>query len=438
MAEFLENTNPPGELPPRPRASTTSSRGTISLPPAVKSRSADVPKHKTLEAAGLKFLQKPKAFQPRDARPVAESTLDFANFIRSTGPNLAANASPSRPNGVQHLQRRASDTPGTSRKLTRRGTTGSKGRSSLRLQARPAATGTAGQTSELIDFIRTGPPTVGARRIPAAVAPFRDTMDSDQLESLGPVYNESSNTEDGGSTANKSSISFGSGTALLQSADQKSPQASLAKQESAPAASENAQNGSRPGQKKSGARDPYAIDSEKEDEDELGDLVRTPKPKRELESLIDFLRNVPPPPDLDRPRQPLAANLPSSKGSDSGGFASMSSSMRARLLRKASLDRIPSLKSSRTSLLSQHTDSHVSGQSNYSVKVGLKRNPGASASTTARQTETSALADFLRNTGPPNPPEIPLSSASMTGSRTKDSGTSSLSRFFVRRKKVET
>ena len=66
----------------------------------------------------------------------------------------------------------------------------------------------------------------------------------------------------------------------------------------------------------------------------------------------------------------------------------------------------------------------------------MERNAGAMngaydlKTPSVRQTETSALADFLKNTGPPEPPV----SKAPAATKSKDSG---FSRLFVRRKKVE-
>lgn len=83
------------------------------------------------------------------------------------------------------------------------------------------------------------------------------------------------------------------------------------------------------------------------------------------------------------------------------------------------------------------------GQSNYSSKVGLEKGSGqpspispretSVAPITQRRTDTSDLADFLRNTGPPEPPAPRKSSTA--GDEKDSSGT--LSKLFVRRKKAE-
>jgi hypothetical protein len=182
-----------------------------------------------------------------------------------------------------------------------------------------------------------------------------------------------------------------------------------------------------------GAPDPYAIDDD-EDDDLLEELLEAEpvKPKRQEESLMDFLRDAPPPPPSDP--QPLSINIPQNNNSSSHGFAS---DMKARLLRSAGgdrTDRSPSTKLSRTSLRSQ-TSNYTAPPSNYTAKVGMERNAGTMptlSSTSNRTTDTGALADFLRNTGPPEPVSPRPSSNSMGNNMNN-----TFSRLFVRRRKVE-
>lgn len=142
-----------------------------------------------------------KNVQPRDARSTVQSTRDFADFLRSTGPP----GQPVKPHlasgsGAQDVESRTH----TPLSQQRPGTQSSR-RTGPRLQARPATASKEDQTSDLIDFIREGPPTAGARRIPRTVAPFRNTMDSDELLSLGPrADKEATATSSTGSTRNSS------------------------------------------------------------------------------------------------------------------------------------------------------------------------------------------------------------------------------------------
>ncbi|MBE3050430.1 hypothetical protein IMZ48_49640, partial [Candidatus Bathyarchaeota archaeon] len=111
--------------------------------------------------------------EARDPRLNRDSQVDFADFIRSTGP--AGN------NGPSPLRNAAPASIVSAKNSvdTRRVSTSS---SRARLQARDAAVDGRENNSDLIDFIRRGPSNgASTPRIPRAVAPFRNTADSDQL-----------------------------------------------------------------------------------------------------------------------------------------------------------------------------------------------------------------------------------------------------------------
>ncbi|KAF7589749.1 hypothetical protein BBP40_003898 [Aspergillus hancockii] len=405
LAEYLKDSTPPGEEIPRPSTSNTSSRGTINSP-----------RYKPIEISTSANLQQTSNLgQTVDAKSRTGSTGGYANSTKSIGPNS--------PLSAQHAQSPRSPS--------------STIRSGPKLQARPAATSKADQdqTSDLIDFIREGPQTAGSRRIPRTVAPFRDTMDSDELNSL--EANQAKNNAPSVSSTQDGSMltSIGSHTGLLESTNRTTAQPSAARQ-----LATSAPDGPHPVRKQRRVRDPYAIDSD--DDEDFEELLEGPKPpKREEESLIDFLRNVPPPESEPTP-QPLAVNtMPSKSSSSTFGSAS---AMKARLLRNTSGDKMPTTKPSKSSLRQpqpQPQDSYAAAPANYSVKVGAERSRGAMYGTGSglpsvsdRQTETQALADFLRTTGPPEPR---ARAASSLASRGKESGGNSLSRLFGRRKKVE-
>ncbi|KAL2861454.1 hypothetical protein BJX68DRAFT_5249 [Aspergillus pseudodeflectus] len=424
LADFLKS-NGPDDAPNSPNQSNTKAmvprRVTSDAQPSPKSRAIDVPKHSPIHAVSIPNRQKTKAPQPRDARPSLESSSDFAQFIRNSGPSSPTATSPSatiksapdrRFSDATELSKRPSRADSSVSRMSARGP---------RLQARPAAVPKGEVTSDLIDFIREGPPTVGARRIPRTVAPFRSTMDSDDLN-----YEQgtpSVTSTQGESIATKSQISVSSRTGLLESANGASVRAGPPKVQPSSSARSNDED-PRPKRTQRRVPDPYAIDW---DDDEFELMLEEPKPKREEESLIDFLRNVPPP-QAEPQTQPVALSNPPSKAV-TGGLGG-ASGMKARLLRSSSSEKTPSLKSSKNSLRYQ-PDQHSIGSSNYTTKVGAERRTGASyglAAVTERQTETSALADFLRNTGPPEPPTP----------RAPPPKESSFSRrLFIRRKKVE-
>ncbi|KAL4989895.1 hypothetical protein BDW68DRAFT_155484 [Aspergillus falconensis] len=387
--------------------------------PSPKSRVPEKPRPAPIQVPRAGAPQKSKVGQARDARPIYESSSDLAQFIRNSGP-----ASP--PILTKSVSRQSSDAQ-LSRRSSRASSAMSGSIRGPRLQAKSAALpkAEANPTSDLIDFIREGPPTVGARRIPRTVAPFRNTMDSDDLAYEKGATPSVTSTQ-GESTTAKSLASVGSRTRLIDSSNKASTNAKAGptKPPLSSAGKTAVEHDPRPQRVQRRVPDPYALDW---DDEELEAMLEeeeekeNPKSKRDEESLIDFLRNVPPPPEPEQ-LQPVIA--PRTKTPNGG-----SSSMKARLLRSASSEKGPTLKgpstkSSQTSLR-QLSDQYSRRPSNYTVKssdamYGL-------VSVSERQTDTSALADFLRNTGPPSPtpPQAP----------SKD--TSFARRFFVRRKKVE-
>ena len=114
---------------------------------------------------------------------------DLAEFISSTAPpgsydQLSVRSAPgvNWHRGMNGTARNASDSipsAGTFISLPRR-TESSSGRS--KLQARDAAVPRGDGISDLIDFVRSGPQLEKENhRIPRTVAPFRTTLDSDQM-----------------------------------------------------------------------------------------------------------------------------------------------------------------------------------------------------------------------------------------------------------------
>lgn len=227
----------------------------------------------------------------------------------------------------------------------------------------------------------------GARRIPRTVAPFRNTIDSEDLQ-MDDASEAASTTN--GITPNKSLSSFGSRTGLLGN-------------------SNVSRDDSEPIRKQRRVPDPYAIDDDDDDEslEELLKLGGSSKPRREEESLMDFLRHAPAPPSEQSP-QPFLFSDTESTGRSS------SLSMKPRLLH--------------TSQSSLSHKAPAGAATNYSLKVQRERTSGSIPSST-RKTGTSDLADFLRTSEPPLPPQ------SMSQSPSNQKG--GFSRFFTRRKKVE-
>lgn len=263
--------------------------------------------------------------QARDARLPRESLADFADFIRSTGPPLPV----APPNGVNAFNRAAgqgavrSSSGGPSPVAKASIDSNRTNPSRSRLQAREAAVDKNEDNSDLIDFIRRGPPNaVDNPRIPRTVAPFRTTMDSDQMtgavggravdaqiRDMNEVRGSQASTTITDYSMPSVQSSVNSQTGLLRTQHNTNGQ-SRPSYGGANVSNNSNSNGDNdmpiPKRKTRRVRDPYAIDLSDEDEDEdmLQNLEATPKASRRAqpkeESLADFLRNCAPPPEPAR------------------------------------------------------------------------------------------------------------------------------------------
>lgn len=248
--------------------------------------------------------------QARDARLPRESILEFADFIRATGPP-GAEAAPVQPNS--NLRRNQSMRTTGSPVIPHHSSKTSLGRPIVgggiinrsRLQARDA-TVDAADNSDLIDFIRQGPSSNGGNpRIPRTVAPFRTTMDSDQLHStIGGRARDASLPEVPDTRASQASKASTNATEMSAPSIQSSvnsQSALLGRQQVAAQASGQWDEGDMmPVRKQRRVRDPYALDFSDEEEDEEDQFDYQPvaskrKPPPKEESLMDFLNSVAPP-----------------------------------------------------------------------------------------------------------------------------------------------
>jgi len=254
--------------------------------------------------------------QARDARVVRdrESLAELAEFLRSTAPSAPPKVTPiitsfrvvggaSGPPGTDSLSKLPTDptqpsTTQTALSATATTTTTSAATRRPKFQAREAIVDTK-DNSDLIDFIRRGPPSAsGNPRIPKDIAPFRSTMDSElmsnalggkavdaNLRSLDPRSSNASTNESSLPPSVHSSIN--SHSALLK------------KQAGSSYDAMNSTEGSFPKRKTRRVRDPYAIDFSDEEDEDIDSLAQLP-PKRphtsKEESLIDFLNSYTPPP----------------------------------------------------------------------------------------------------------------------------------------------
>ncbi|CAI4215216.1 unnamed protein product [Parascedosporium putredinis] len=223
--------------------------------------------------------------QAREARVPRDSTAEFADFIRSTGPYGGDNAPvPVRPGaGSVSSAKNSIDTRRTSTTSNR-----------PRLMAREAIVDNREDNSDLIDFIRRGPGgSAGDHRIPRAVAPFRTTMDSDQMsgavggkaiDAMIPDIRHSQASASVTDMAPSMHSSINSQSALLR--NKPSYQNAFDEEDSMP----------MPKRKTRRVRDPYAIDLSDEEDDEIYGMpsmasARSAPPAKE-ESLADFCETM--------------------------------------------------------------------------------------------------------------------------------------------------
>ncbi|KAI6851532.1 hypothetical protein KC366_g1697 [Hortaea werneckii] len=314
----------------------------------------------------------------REPQVVTESTRDFADFIRSTGPQSESQEvrpvmNPASVSTTSLHSMRSAHINGSSTSLSSSAISTDKGgreraksvprarmesenippvppmptkASRTNMQAR-AATGAGGSNADLIDFIRSGPEEEGQRRISRSVAPFRSTMDSDQFNEMGfqsasrpDLKLDTGGNDASGSISSRShrgstgrppssGMNTRAGAMLAANADgtKSTPydgrsQSRTGRSNGAAPALPTDEGGAMPARKQHRNKDPYAIDYSDEDEDLLTAL---PKNNRQEESLADFLRNNEPPEDnaprplvnggSARARQPMGRSNASSMSS---------------------------------------------------------------------------------------------------------------------------
>ncbi|KAL8875374.1 MAG: hypothetical protein Q9198_006260 [Flavoplaca austrocitrina] len=266
---------------------------------------------------------------PRDAKPKSENTEDFADFIRSTGPDVVEisdsgkdknammpSTKKPRPTKAMLANNRTSSAASTGKKITKANPSLSKSpppvaspptvaspqpatsppphtRPVPKLQAREPTYGPE-YSIELLKFLQEGPANDQERErdrlaVPAAPAASIVPQNPRVPANLRNRYSDNtrssiSSTQDS-AYANKSIRSTNSRTGLLDS--------SRGSYGGSPPLSQRAFRFDDPPQaarKQRRAKDPYAIDTDSEDEG--SDL--SPKPNNQEESLIDFLNSTPP------------------------------------------------------------------------------------------------------------------------------------------------
>ncbi|KAK7423619.1 hypothetical protein QQZ08_008973 [Neonectria magnoliae] len=374
----------------------------------------------------------------REARVPGESTADFADFIKSTGPAGGQNRpSPLRSNPPGASPAHVNASPSDARRVSSASTRN-------RYMPREAvAEGRAGN-SDLIDFIRQGPPGPSNNRIPRTVAPFRDTLDSDEMSgavggkavdaNIPDIRYSQASTHVTDTSMPSIHSSVNSHTALLKNKGGSTPASKMFDDEEM-----------MPKRKTRRVKDPYAIDFSDEDDDD--DFISTPKPPvKKEESLAEFLKNYDPPPEPVT--QPIAHKMPKKKASAPsliGRFTRSSSNSNS-----SSHPHSPVVGSAR-SLSSRngakgHIPINVNVPSGYD-KYGQIEKPAARPSVPAMGgsmgrvpmkrfepreavsdvSRTSDLAAFLRNSEPPPEP--------IAAPPPRQEEASTLSKMFSRRKK---
>lgn len=413
LADFFRNTAPPGEMstpsPDTPRSAKAAMNGLRSNPVQYGTASTAVAAKpiavQTTEAPASPSRSR-TSVEPRDPRPERNLTRDLADYVRSTGPT--AEEQLPQPLGGRSSAFGVPDTTNTSTRPdgvprapvdSQRSSNVSSSANQSRFQARDARPTKGSETADLIDFIRQGPPrAAGDHRIDRRVAPFRTTMDSDDLQALAPPGDFTGRSSVGStheSSATKSmQESTNSRTALLESSRQ-TPVRSVppishdVKRQVIP------EQDGMPQRTRRRVRDPYAIDFS-DDEEELEEEAAPPKPRNEEESLIDFLRNTAPPPGMTT--QPILATGARSQD-------------KAAVKRSASKSKLRGMLGGDSSSRNGTMATGANGAREDSPHLHQRPN-GASAGAGVRKarfeargaktavTSTSDLADYLKNSGP--------------------------------------
>ncbi|KAI9671973.1 MAG: hypothetical protein M1817_002296 [Caeruleum heppii] len=456
FAALRSNASQPSTSPLSPRSSTRAS-------PSSQAR-GKAPVSSTVNQPGRIRPGGPTA---RPARVNRSPTRDLADFLRSTGPDAeAASARSNTSRSGSIVGRPGTATTATSHSTTKKTTNGIRAAVSQdegvlpgqlmfksRLMARDAAASARNNSADLIDFIRQGPPEdrngaiVQGTRGPGVQRKF-STERSPAVSRIqaSRVSNSTLSTNHGSLKSQPQSVESSTNS-----------QSGLLRRNADAAGSSDFDEVPMPKRKQRRIKDPYAIDSDSEED---YDITSTPKakPQRQEESLMDFLRNVPPPnapttssvfDDVPNPNKGSAErkhSLTSTKALLGRAMSSQtsikSSGVKGSTLRKPaptsnpSAGRVPTrppqitLNSSgqETPLGSGSLGMATNGSSRSHLGTGTSNSsstatprsphPDSQPRKTARtsgapqarapvassmKSSTRELADYLRNTGPPPP-----------------------------------
>ncbi|KAK5957790.1 hypothetical protein OHC33_000979 [Knufia fluminis] len=454
LADFFCTTAPPSQenATPRTNRSQKLSMEANRAPQAVPGQEAQ----KAAPASGNVTLQKPPApkhkkllVEPRDATvPRSTGIRDLADYVRSTGPSNDDQLPKAITGGVAAIH-----TPKqTPLKQPVSPTSSAQGRpqNRLKFQARDARPARGAESSALIDFIREGPPRdEGDHRINRHIAPFRTTMDSDDLNALASSLPKDSSDTNGNTTLNSNTPLINNAAKAGTSSQSRAQPAAQAQPIMHNKVTTDEEDG-MPKRTRRRVKDPYAID------DSDDDLLEAPPPKQaQDESLIDFLRNTAPPPTmtaqpiLSSPKQAKPLNRTPSVDKLKEfvrNRSTTSGSDRQEQLRTQSRARAESPHLTQTG---SKLDSYRPTQPTHAKHVDRDRankvvNRAESRSESRAEPRapvkltgaTADLADYLRNTGPPpsseeKPQPFVLSNNKQTNGVQKQEG--GLRKFFSRK-----
>ncbi len=255
-----------------------------------------------------------KGVVAREAAAKEDSVRDFADFIRSTGPDTdpkvmaksmsGANQAHSR--GGSATSQQGLGSKAAPKKITKLSPvvapkksesnlptrSSSKLGDTSKLKAREATVATSNTTADLADFLRGGPDGMDGGRPSQKTAPSPQTNATNGLsggrlqDGIGSGTSIAS-TQDSSAPSKMTHSSTNSRTALIDGGNRGPARANSQR----PTRNDDPPSGG-PVRKQRRVRDPYAIDFT----DEEDDFSTPQQTEREEESLSDFLRNYNPPP----------------------------------------------------------------------------------------------------------------------------------------------
>ena len=233
----------------------------------------------------------------KDARMESTNTSDLKDFFRSTGPDTLDPRTAQQANRGPTKVATVSNPPTIAPPIVSPRVSTASTRSKLKPKFEPREpTRQGNDTSMLAEFFRSGGPA-GAHRVP----------DTDDITVRPKDALSIASTQDS-FIARSIQSSTNSRTGLLDSSRNAGKMSAWEKR-GMPASSDDAmppiQKTRRP------PRDPYALDSDDEDEDDLVQTPRGAKIQDNEESLLDFLRSEPPPGANTTPPPLDVGNAPS-------------------------------------------------------------------------------------------------------------------------------